>query len=127
MEFVPELVQHVNTRLVLGNPEDELGALRGREDSLDSRKISMGDGRRRGGQLSTKVTKSKSDILMRGWEGGGGHSLIYPPRSKTLCSRVLSPVNMLDLLIAGGDCQLIGAQQGAHVNLGSGRSVHSYI
>lgn len=50
MEFVPKLVQHVHTRLVLRNPEDELGALRGREDSLDSSKIPNGGG---GGQFST--------------------------------------------------------------------------
>lgn len=37
VEFVPKLVEHVDTRLVLGNPEDELGTLSGREDSLSER------------------------------------------------------------------------------------------
>lgn len=34
MELIPELVQHVNARLVLGNPEDELCGLSGRQDAL---------------------------------------------------------------------------------------------
>lgn len=39
VKLVPQLVQHVNAGLVLGDPEDELGALRGCEDSLTSSKI----------------------------------------------------------------------------------------
>lgn len=38
MKLLPQLVQHMNTRLVLGNPKDELRALRGRENALHSRK-----------------------------------------------------------------------------------------
>lgn len=62
VELVPKLVQHVNTSLVFGNPKDELGALRGCEDSLASRKTSRGRGRGGGaGQFRTRWREKGSN------------------------------------------------------------------
>lgn len=44
VELVPKLVQHVHTSLVLGNPKDELGALRGRQNALRTAQIRQGTG-----------------------------------------------------------------------------------